>query len=234
MTAKEVQKALRKVATKERAKVNAWFFKTGKGQYGEGDVFIGVTVPECRRVARLFRTLPLKEIALLLKSSVHEDRLTALLILVRRYEHAAVLEKQRIYTFYLRYRKYVNNWDLVDTSASYIVGKHLSTFGTDRATLYALVKSKRLWDRRIAIIATHYFIRQGDFKDTFALSELLSKDTEDLLHKAVGWMLREVGKKDEKALRAFLSLHKKVLPRTTLRYAIERLSVAQRRFYMKK
>lgn len=232
-TAKQVQQALRRVATKDRAKTNAWFFKTGKGQYGEGDIFIGVTVPVIRRIAKDYGDdLSLREIAVLLSSKIHEERLAGLEVLVLRYEKGSPADQEKYYKFYLRHRKSVNNWDLVDTSAPYIVGAHL--FTRDRAPLYAMVRSKRLWERRIAIVATQYFIRQGDFDETLALSELLLQDKEDLLHKAVGWMLREVGKKDEKVLTTFLTKHKTALPRTALRYAIERLSQKQKQFYMKK
>lgn len=227
-----VQKELRKYASKERAKINAWFFKTGKGQYGEGDLFIGVTSHNARKVAIKYQDLDFKEIKNLLNSKIHEDRFVALEILVAKYEKADNFQKKKIVTFYLKNKKQINNWDLVDTSASYILGDYL--FDKDREILYKLAKSKSLWDRRIGVIATHYFIKQKDFKDILSLALILIKDEQDLMHKAVGWMLREVGKKDEKTLTNFLDIHAKSLPRTTLRYAIERLSIVQKQKYMKK
>ncbi len=226
------QKRLRSYATKERAKNNAWFFKTGKGQYGEGDQFIGVTVPNTRVVAHEYIKSPLKDIKVLLSSKIHEDRLLGLLILVGKYQKGTDIEKQKITAFYRANKKCVNNWDLVDTSASYILGASL--YKKDTSVLYKLVTSKSLWDRRIAIISTLYFIKQKNYTDTLALSVILMKDKEDLMHKAVGWMLREVGKQDEKVLRAFLDQYAKVMPRTALRYSIERLSPTLRKAYMKK
>ena len=232
MTYKTVQKELRKYASKERAETNAWFFKTGKGQYGEGDKFIGVCNPDARKVAIKYQDLDFKEIKNLLDSKIHEDRFVGLEILVARYEGGDIKEKKKIVDFYLKNKKQVNNWDLVDTSASYILGDYL--FDKDRSILYKLAKSKSLWDRRIAVVSTHFFIKQKDFKDIFALTQILLKDKEDLMHKAIGWMLREVGKKDEKQLTKFLDTHTKVLPRTTLRYAIERLSSVERSKYMRR
>ena len=236
MAIQKIQKELRKYASKERAKTNAWFFKTGKGQYGYGDVFIGVSNPNARKVALENIDTPLSEILLLLNSKIHEDRFVALEILVFQYEKAVKQKdlslQKKIVSFYLKNKDRINNWDLVDTSASYILGSYL--FDKDREVLYRLVKSKNLWHRRIAVIATHYFIKQKDFSDTFKISILLMKDKEDLLHKAVGWMLREIGKQDEKSLTSFLDEYKLYLPRTTLRYAIERLSLTQKKNYMKK
>ena len=232
MTYKTTQKELRKYASKERAKTNAWFFKTGKGQYGEGDKFIGVSNPDARKVALKYQALPLTEIKSLLYSKIHEERFVALEMLVARYESGDVKEKKKIVDFYLKNKKQVNNWDLVDTSASYILGDYL--FDKDRSILYKLAKSKSLWDRRIAVVSTHFFIKQKDFKDIFALTQMLLKDKEDLMHKALGWMLREVGKKDEKVLTSFLDNQAKALPRTTLRYAIERLASVQKKKYMER
>lgn len=232
MTAKSIKKELHKYATKDRAETSAWFFKTGPGQYGEGDVFIGVRNPDARKVAMLFKDVPLVELISLLYSKIHEERFVALEILVAKYEKGDSKEQKRIASFYLKHKARINNWDLVDTSASYILGRYL--FDKDRKVLYKLAKSKSLWDRRIAIVATNYFIRHEDFKDIFKLTDLLLKDNEDLIHKALGWMLREVGKKDEKSLTSFLDIYKNKLPRTTLRYAIERLSGVQKQEYMKK
>ncbi len=232
MTYKDIQKELRRLASKERAKTNAWFFKTGKGQYGEGDKFIGVSNPDAREVALKYKDLDFKEVKSLLDSKIHEERFVALEILVAKYEKGDVNQKKKVANFYLKNKKQINNWDLVDTSASYILGDYL--FDKNRSILYKLVKSKSLWDRRIAVIATHYFIKQKDFQDIFVFAEMLIGDKEDLMHKAVGWMLREVGKKDEKALTKFLDRFATKLPRTTLRYAIERLSSVQKQNYMKK
>lgn len=231
MNASEVKKELRKLGSPAKAKSSAWFFKTGKGEYGYGDKFLGVTVPEQRKVAKKFKSLELVEIKKLLQSKFHEHRFTALEILVMKYESGHGKEKEQIYKFYFRNTQYINNWDLVDTSARYIVGEYL--LGKSKAVLYKLVKSKNLWERRIAIIATHHFISQGQFTDTFKISEILMSDAHDLIHKAVGWMLREVGKKDVKALEWFLKRHYKTMPRTMLRYAIERFAPSVRKKYLK-
>lgn len=236
MNAKTIQKTLRTYASKKRAETNAWFFKTGKGEYGEGDRFIGVSNPDARKVALRYRETPLATITELLNSNIHEDRFVALEILVAQFEHAVKQEdktkQKKIATYYLKQRARINNWDLVDTSASYILGQYL--FDKDRTPLYRLARSKSLWDRRIAVVATHYAIRQKDFVDTCALAVLLIDDKEDLIHKAVGWMLREVGKQDEMALVSFLEVYATSLPRTTLRYALERLSDVQKKQYMKR
>lgn len=224
------QKKLRKYATKKRTQTNAWFFKTGKGEYAEGDMFIGVSVPDTRLVAREYIDESFTNIKILLSSKIHEDRLLGLLILVGKYQKGDEAEKNKITKFYLSNKKSINNWDLVDISASYILGHSL--YKKDISILYKLAKSKNLWDRRIAIIATHYFIKNNIFKDTLELSFLLMRDREDLMHKAIGWMLREVGKKDKKVLEDFLLKHVKIMPRTTLRYAIERFSKEERRYYM--
>ncbi len=232
MQAKDVKAQLASFASPERAKSSAWFFKTGAGQYGEGDEFIGVNVPDQRRVAKQFVNLPLNEAAKLLASSVHEHRLTALIILVAQYKVAADDGKQRIYDFYLAHAGCVNNWDLVDSSASYIVGAHL--FDKDRSLLYDLAYSASLWERRIAIIATAYFIARGESNDTFAIAEILLTDTHDLIHKAVGWMLREVGKScGQEVEEEFLHQYYKKMPRTMLRYSIERFSPERRQQYLK-
>ena len=228
----KLKEDLKKLATPQRAKVSASFFKTGKGQYGEGDIFIGVTVPDTRKIAKNYLQLELPQITILLESPVHEHRLIALLILVERFKKADDKIKTEIYKFYLKHTKYVNNWDLVDLSAHYIVGSYL--FEKDKAMLYKLVKSNNLWERRIAIIATFAFIRKNKFQDTFKIAELLLQDKHDLMHKAVGWMLREVGKKDQRALETFLKQHYKIMPRTMLRYAVERFDEKKRKEYMQK
>lgn len=219
---------LQEFASPAKAKSSAWFFKTGKGQYGEGDQFIGVTVPLQRMVAKKYKDLPLKDIDQLLNSPIHEHRLTALFILVGQYKKLPA----RVYDFYLKHTTKINNWDLVDSSASYIVGEWL--MDKDRTILYKLARSKNLWERRIAIIATGAFIKNKEFKDTFAIAELLLHDDHDLIHKAVGWMLREVGKRDQKAEEAFLKKYYKTMPRTMLRYAIEKFSEDKRHEYLAK
>lgn len=232
LKATDVRAALASRATAQRAEVSQRFFKTAKDQYGEGDVFIGVTVPEQRKIARTFATLPLPQVLLLLRSKVHEERLTALLILVRQYERADVAVQEKITKAYLENARYVNNWDLVDSSAPYILGHWL--LDKDRRLLAKLAKSKLIWERRIAMLATQTFIRHGEHKDAFSIATLLLHEEHDLMHKAVGWMLREVGKRvGLKELRLFLKSHAKDMPRTALRYAIEHLEPAERTQWMR-
>lgn len=234
MTANEVQKVLKSKSSPTKAKTSAWFFKTGPGQYGEGDVFWGITVPEQRQIARAFYDLPLTEIQILLNNKIHEQRLTALLILTSQFAKANESNKKKIYIFYLKNTGRINNWDLVDTSARDIVGKYLITQPSERKILYKLVKSKNLWERRIAIIASWAFIQENNFTDTLKLSELLLHDREDLMHKAVGWMLREVGKRDITVLTKFLQTFKSQMPRTALRYAIEHFPPEIRKSFLAK
>lgn len=231
LTASEVRRGLRALADPMKAEVLRRFFKTGKGEYGEGDKFLGITVPKQREIARKFFNLPLGELAKLLASRVHEERLTPLLILVKKFEEAGTeAERKRIFNFYIKNLKWVNNWDLVDLSAPNIVGKYL--LDNDRAILYKLAGSKNRWERRVAIVATLAFIRQGDYGDTLKLAEKLTVDNFDLIHKACGWMLREVGKRDKKILLDFLNKNKKQMPRIMLRYSIERLSNVEREKYL--
>lgn len=228
-TANDVKRALRALADPERARHSQGFFKTGAGQYGEGDQFIGVRVPEQRKIARQFRGLPLDQISKLLKSAVHEDRLTALLLLIDAYERAEgdPEQQRRIVDAYLGHLRYVNNWDLVDTSAPKIWGSWL--WSRDRAPLFEQIRSKRLWTRRVAMLASLEFIRHGEAEDALALSELCLADPEDLMHKASGWMLREVGERVGLVpLRRFLRKHSRTMPRTMLRYAIEKLPKPER------
>lgn len=206
------------------------FFKTAPGQYGEGDRFLGLALPQIRALEREFRDLPLAEVERLLESSWHEARVLAVVILANAYPRAREADKQRIYTLYLRRTDRVNNWDLVDLSAPHIVGAHL--LERSRAPLRRLARSSVLWERRIAIVATQSFIRRDQFTDTLAIAKILMKDRHDLIHKAVGWMLREVGKRDESVLRAFLDAHAGSLPRTALRYSLERLPPRVRQRYM--
>lgn len=214
------------MADPKRAKALAWFFKTGKGEYGEGDRFIGITVPEQRRVALRHVELPLNEVARLLDSPIHEHRFTALEILVAKYARADEAARSRIFAFYLRHAGRANNWDLVDTSAPYIVGQHLKR--RPRKQLDRLAASRNLWKRRIAIVATLALIRDGEIDDTFRIAKKLLRDRHDLIHKAVGWALREAGKVSRPALLKFLQAHYSAMPRTTLRYAIERFPPKQR------
>lgn len=209
------------------------FFKCGKGGYGEGDVFIGCTVPDQRRVARELGALPLAEVDELLVSRIHEERLTALLILVAQFERArAEAVRRRIFRLYMKRLRYINNWDLVDASAPTIVGGWLCD--KDRTLLDELAAATHLWSRRIAMIATFHFIRQGSAEDALRIAEALLGDRHDLIHKAVGWMLREVGKRvSPAALREFLAKHAGTMPRTALRYAIERLPAAERKRWMR-
>lgn len=230
MNAKQVQKELTLVADPTKAQIAMRFFKTGKGEYGEGDQFLGVIVPEQRKIAKTYKELPLKEIDLLLQSRIHEHRLTALLILVDQFKRANEMHKKQIFDFYIKRTSHINNWDLVDSSAPHIVGIYL--LDKPRELLYTFARSRSLWKKRIAIISTLAFIRNGDYNDTFALAELLLHDTHDLIHKAVGWMLREVGKKDRNAEEQFLKKHYTTMPRTMLRYAIEHFDKKKRDFYL--
>lgn len=224
---------LKKYATEQRKNITVRFFKTGKGEYGEGDVFIGVTVPDCRMVASTFLDSSLSTVENSLKSPIHEERLTALLVLGEKFARTKNKnEKKDIVSFYLQNKKFVNNWDLVDTSADKILGNYLLSEKENRKIIYELVESPRLWDRRIAVVSTFAFIKKMQFADTFALCERLLKDEHDLMHKACGWMLREIGKRDEKALVKFLDTHAQRMPRTMLRYAIERFPEEKRKEYL--
>lgn len=230
MDAEDVRSSLQKLADPLRAKNSAWFFKTGPGQYGEGDQFIGVTVPAQRKVAAAYRELPLPDVLELLRSAIHEHRLTALFILVDQYRKGDRDTKKQIASFYHKNRGYVNNWDLVDSSAPYILGDYLKTHSAN--VLFRLAGSQSIWDRRIAILSTFAFIGDGQFDLTLKIAEMLLNDKEDLIHKATGWALREVGKRDHQALLIFLDQYAGTMPRTALRYAIERFSPAERRHYL--
>lgn len=232
-TALNVEKALKKAGNKEKAKLLARFFKTERGEYAEGDKFLGVMVPVQRAIVKKFPDLALPEIKKLLYSPYHECRLTALLILADGYKKAAASEQKKIVSFYLLHLSQVNNWDLVDLSSWKILGNYLYEHKKSRQVLYRLAKSKNLWRRRVAIIATAYFIGRGDFTDTLKLSEMYLQDSHDLIHKATGWMLREVGKKSCPTLIGFLNKHAKHMPRTALRYSIERLPEKTRKHYLK-
>ncbi len=221
-------------ANPQKAAFLGRYFKTGKGEYGEGDVFLGVIVPDERRIAKKFTHLALEDLEESLHSKIHEHRQTALIILALKFVKAADEDRQRIYKLYLRNTKYVNNWDLVDGSAPVIVGGYLLGHPKEKKLLYKLAKSKIVWERRIAMLATYAFIKRNDFADAFAMTELLFNDKHELMHKAVGWMLREVGKRDEKVLEAFLAKYASRMPRTTLRYATERFKPKTRSSYLVK
>ena len=224
---------LRALADPVRAKSVTAFFKTGRGEYGDGDVFIGIRVPDLRKIARARADLSLRDLAALLRSSIHEERLLALMLLVMQYERGDEAERQERFEFYLEHLAGVNNWDLVDASAAPIVGAQMLA-SRDRRPLPRLARSQVLWERRVAMVATHAFIRAGESETTFAIARLLLRDEHDLMHKAVGWMLREVGKRvSEPALRGFLETHAGMMPRTALRYAIERLPEAERKRWLR-
>ncbi len=230
MTVNKIRSKLRKLADKDKAKILQGFFKTGPGQYGEGDRFLGITVPVLRKLAKECRDTRIMEIIQLLESPIHEERLLALFLLVQAYSAGDASAKKKINALYLKKNKYVNNWDLVDLSAPNIVGHYLAD--KSRRPLYDLARSQNLWKRRIAIVATLYFIRQNEFSDTLKISRILISDRHDLIHKATGWMLREVGKRDLRALEKFLISHQMGMPRTMLRYAIERFPEERRREYL--
>lgn len=233
MTAAFVLSELQSIGSLEKAVHLSRFFKTGPGQYGEGDRFLGVMVPYSRAIAKANKAMPLEEVQLLLESPWHEARLCALLILVYRFKERKITEEEReqIYSFYIKNARRCNNWDLVDLSCRDIVGEYL--VDKDRSILYRLADSENLWEQRIAIVATWAFIRRLDFNDTLALAERLMAHKHDLMHKAVGWMLREVGKKDRETLTNFLEKNATQLPRTTLRYAIEHYPEPQRQYFLK-
>ena len=229
---KQIVSEMQSLSSPQKAKILSGFFKTGKGHYGEGDVFLGIVVPLQRKVAAKYKALSLPEVRQLLCSKIHEHRLTALFILIHRFKKADERGKEDIVKLYLANTKNINNWDLVDLSAPNILGEYL--LNKDRKLLYKLASSSLLWDKRIAMLATLSFIRKNDFKDALNIAELLLKDTHDLIHKAVGWMLREIGKRDLKAEEDFLKRHCRQMPRTMLRYAIEKLDDKKKKFYMKK
>lgn len=207
------------------------FFKTGEGEYGEGDQFLGIRVPVIRKCARELKETGLQDTLALLKSPFHEARLLALFMLVARYSSSGSDTRETIYRAYLSHTRYINNWDLVDSSAQHIVGAHL--FIADREPLYRLARSHSLWERRIGVMSTFHFIRRGDFSDTLALAELLLYDREDLIHKAAGWMLREVGNRDINAETEFLIKYYRQMPRTMLRYAIEKFPESERQAFLR-
>ena len=224
-------KELQSLANPKQKEILQSFFKTGEGEYGEGDIFLGIKVPDQRKIAKKYTGLSLAKIQELLNSKIHEHRLTGLIILTNKYKKSHQENKANLFNFYLKNTKNINNWDLVDLTAPNIVGDFL--FDKNKDTLYKLVRSKNLWEKRIAIISTLHFIKKQEFEDTLAISELLLKDNHDLIHKAVGWMLREVGKKDIEVLKKFLKQHYKNMPRTMLRYSIEKFPEEERKKWLK-
>jgi 3-methyladenine DNA glycosylase AlkD len=226
----QLRRDLRKVASRERADVSRRFFKTGPGEYGAGDRFLGVTVPELRRLARLYQNLPLKDVVRLLKSGWHEERQLALLILIRQYQRANPAQRDTIYNLYLRNTRHINNWDLVDCSAGPIVGAHLE--GGGRQPLRRLAKSPSVWERRIAMLSTFHYIKKGEYDAALVIATILVGDRHDLIQKAVGWMLREIGNRDRLVEERFLRAHADGMPRTMLRYAIERFPEPVRLRYL--
>lgn len=230
ITALQVQKEIKAKRNPQKAVLLQRFFKTGKGEYAEGDIFYGLTVPQSRIIAKKFFDLPFTEIPKLLHSKIHEERAIALFILVEQFDKADEKNKKKIFDFYLASTKWINNWDLVDLSSYKIVGEYL--VDKDAKILTKLAKSKNLWEKRIAIVSTFAFIRRGKLKESFRLAEMLMHDKHDLMHKAVGWMLREAGKRDEVPLKVFLDTFAFTMPRTMLRYAIEKFPPRERQFYL--
>ncbi len=231
MSVEDIQKRLRDLGDHKKAKILQKFFKTGPGEYGEGDVFLGITVPQLRKLAKEYQGITVEEMEQLLKSSIHDERLLSLLIFVLKYSKGDYSGKKIIYELYMKNIRFVNNWDLVDGSAHHIVGAYL--MDKSKKPLYSLAKSKNLWARRIAIMSTFHFIKGNEFTETLKISESLLSDREDLIHKAVGWMLREVGKRHMPMEEAFLKERYKNMPRTMLRYAIEKFPEPKRQMYLK-
>ncbi|PAW78230.1 MAG: DNA alkylation repair protein [Verrucomicrobia bacterium Tous-C9LFEB] len=232
LKASDVAKALRAVARPEKVSIYQSFFKTGPGQYGEGDRFIGVTVPNSRAAIKPFLALPMGEVETLLASVWHEERFAAALILVAQFERGDAAQRRSVFDFYLAKARRLNNWDLVDCSTPQVVGGWLYEQGKGWAILRKLARSENLWERRISILATFYYIRQREMAPTVEIAELLLGDRHDLIHKAVGWMLREMGKREVTVLESFLDRHGATMPRTMLRYAIEKFPEKRRKLYL--
>jgi len=233
MIVTKIKSALARRASKSKARLLQGFFKTGPGEYGAGDIFIGVTVPNIREVAAVFQDqIGFSDISQLIRSKIHEERLLSLIMLTHRFARLDAAGRRKIFQFYLRSSRYINNWDLVDLSAPRIVGAYL--WDGPRDVLYELARSRCLWERRIAMVATAYFISKNDLSDTLKIARILLNDKHDLIQKASGWMLREAGKRDEKVLTGFLDRYAGVMPRTMLRYSIERLPKSKKQFYMRR
>ena len=234
ITANKLIKELKKLGNKEKAIGVARFFKSGIGQYGEGDKFLGITVPDVSKIAKINKNIGISEIKQLISSKWHEVRLLALKILVYKFEDKKISlsEKSKIYNFYLKNTKFINNWDLVDVSAPHIIGRYLIQNNISTDLLIKLTKSNSLWEKRISIISTYAFIKSGNLDITYTISDLLLQDKHDLLHKAVGWMLREAGKVDVDRLKTYIRSKIKIMPRTTLRYAIEKFDRSERQKFL--
>ena len=229
-SAKAVAEDLKKLSNPRNAEAKHRFFRTKKGEYGAGDIFWGVSVPETRVLAKKYSDLGLTECTKLLKSEIHEQRLLALVILAHQFKRSEPNDQKKIYSLYMRNLRHVNNWDLVDASAHLIAGPYLENESRD--ILYKLARSKNLWNKRVAMLTTFHFIRRKDFADALKIAEILLHDEHDLIHKAVGWMLREIGNRDKQTEEKFLKRHYKTMPRTALRYAIEKFPAAQRKKYL--
>jgi len=228
----QIKKELQKLANPQKAKILQKFFKTGKGEYGEGDVFLGIPMSDLRQIAKQYQETDLKELEQILCSAIHEYRMVALLIASSQYKKETKKQKKKeIYKFFIKHSKQINNWDLVDVNVPGVVGDYL--LDNDRAILYKFAQSKNLWQRRIAVLACYAFIRENDFKDILKISKILLNDEHDLIHKAVGWMLREVGKRDQAVLENFLQKHYQKMPRMMLRYSIEKFEEGKRKKYLK-
>ncbi|MBX9765296.1 DNA alkylation repair protein [Patescibacteria group bacterium] len=226
-----IRAEFKKLANPKKAKTAMWFFKTEKGQYGAGDVFLGLTVPETRKIAKKYATLALSRTEYLLRVGKHEERLCALFIFVDKFKKGDSTEKKKIFDIYLKNTSYVNNWDLVDASAHYIVGAYLH--GKPKTVLYKLARSKNLWEKRIAMVATWYEIQQGSSDEAFKIADMLLSDSHDLIHKAIGWMLREAGKRvSREGLKKYLKGRAGRIPRTALRYAIEHFPEKERKTFL--
>ncbi len=226
-----IQRKLKKFADANRANISKKFFKTGPGEYGEGDIFLGIRVPLLRNISKEYEDVESEILKLLLNSPVHEERLLSLFILIRQYQNGTDGKKEKIFKFYINNTRFINNWDLIDISAPHIVGDWL--MDKSKKPIYKMAKSKSLWERRISIVATFTFIKHGMFSDTFDITKDLLQDKEDLIHKAAGWMLREVGKRDVLILKSFIKEHYANMPRTMLRYAIEKFPEPERKAYLK-
>ena len=231
MKINSLKKELKEASDPKRAEILQRFFKTKKGEYGYGDIFLGIAVPEQRKIIKKYKHLKLKEITELLQSKIHEHRFCALALLIEKYKKGNEKTKKEVVKIYLENTKYINNWDLVDISAYKIIGHYL--YKKPKKILYQLAKSLSLWERRIAIVTTFYFIKNGNNNLTFELAKILLKDKEDLIHKATGWMLREAGKRDEESLNNFLESYSKEMPRTMLRYSIEKFNKKEKNKFLK-
>ena len=231
MTVQDIQKRLQKLGDKKRAAISQRFFKTGPGEYGEGDKFIGIRVPVLRALVKEYADLSVAQILILLRSHIHEERLLALLLLVDSFSKGDDAVRTSIYELYLKHTEFINNWDLVDSSAEHIVGAYL--MDKSKAVLYRLAESVNLWERRISIMSTFHFVKHHEFSETLKISKMLLFDRQDLIHKATGWMLREIGKRHLPTEESFLKVHYKSMPRTMLRYAIEKFPEQKRQRYLK-